>query len=200
MRGKHNKQRSLPVVAGAATALADWLATRGDAPGPLFWGVGNRNRDRRLTTQAVYKMLRKRARAAGIQRLSPHDFRRTSVGDLLDAGADIVTVQKLAGHTDVTPTAHHDWRGEQARRKAVDLLHVPYRPWVLRGLLAIAQAPSQFSTTIAKSAKSAVLAVTNTRSWTAAMDAIWPSANEGVLPAAANLARWVACQDAACWS
>lgn len=132
VRGKRNKQRSLPIVAGAASALADWLAIRGAAPGPLFWGVGNRNRGGRLTTQAVYKMLQTRARAAGIQRLSPHDFRRTFVGDLLDAGADIVTVQKLAGHADVTTTARYDRRGEQAKRKAVDLLHVPYRRRVLR--------------------------------------------------------------------
>jgi site-specific recombinase XerD len=66
--------------------------------GPLFWGLGNRNRGRQLTDQAIYNMLRKRAKLAGVSRLSPHDFRRTFVGDLLDAGADIVTVQKMAGH------------------------------------------------------------------------------------------------------
>lgn len=126
IRGKGNKQRLSPVVGGAAAALTDWLALRGRRPGPLFWGTGNRNQKRRLTTQAVYKMLQTRAKAAGIEKLSPHDLRRSFVSDLLDRGADIATVQKLAGHASVTTTARYDRRGEAAKRKAAEMLHVPY--------------------------------------------------------------------------
>jgi integrase len=120
------KQRTVP-VGNAALALADWLAIRGEETGPLFWGLGNRNRRGRLTDQAIYNMLRKRAGLAGVSRLSPHDFRRTFVGDLLDAGADIVTVQKMAGHADPATTSRYDRRGKRAQHKAASLLHVPYR-------------------------------------------------------------------------
>ncbi len=131
VHGKRNKQRYVPVVDGAARAVADWLTVRGDEAGPLFHVVGNRNRGGRMTTQAVYAMLRARATAAGIPAMSPHDLRRTFVGDLLDAGADIVTVQKLAGHSSVETTARYDRRDEKAKAAAVARLHVPYRQRVM---------------------------------------------------------------------
>ena len=128
VRGKRNKQRLVPTVGGAQAALDDWLARRGKAEGPLFVSSrkGGRLQSERLTTHALYKMLRLRAQQANVEHFSPHDFRRTFVGDLLGRGADIATVQKLAGHSNVTTTARYDRRGEATKRKAAEMLHVPY--------------------------------------------------------------------------
>lgn len=129
IRGKGNKERLCHVVNGARAALADWLTIRGDDPGPMFHRIrkGGAIQDGRLTTQAVYHVLKVRAEKAGVAELSPHDFRRSFVSDLLDAGADIATVAKMAGHANVQTTARYDRRPESAKRAAANLLHVPYR-------------------------------------------------------------------------
>lgn len=126
--GKRNRQRLVPVVGGAKEAITDWLRVRGEEPGALFYAArrGGRFWQEPMTTQAVYNMLKHRASQAQVTSFSPHDFRRTFVGDLLDRGADIATVQKLAGHSNVTTTARYDRRGEVVKRKAAEMLHVPY--------------------------------------------------------------------------
>jgi site-specific recombinase XerD len=126
--GKRNKQRLAYLTNGAADALNDWLAIRGKGEGALFMAInkGGNIQPGRLTDQSVYDMLLRRAIQAGIEPLSPHDLRRTFIGELLDAGADIATVSFLAGHQNVNTTARYDRRPEQAKRKAAELLHVPY--------------------------------------------------------------------------
>ena len=126
--GKGRKDRIAYTSNGSLSALRTWLAVRGPEPGPLFIPVlkGGRQVLRPLIPHAIYKMVQKRAHQAGVKAFSPHDLRRTFVSDLLDAGADLATVQGLAGHAGIATTAKYDRRGEAAKRRAVELLHVPF--------------------------------------------------------------------------
>ncbi|MDI9548763.1 MAG: tyrosine-type recombinase/integrase [Chloroflexota bacterium] len=130
IRGKRNRIRTLPVEdPGALGALDDWLHLRGGAPGALFTRIrkGEFITQEGLSDQGVYYVLNRRGRQAGTAPFTPHDLRRTFAGDLLDAGVDLSTVQKLMGHAGANTTAGYDRRGEQAKRSAVQKLHVPYR-------------------------------------------------------------------------
>ncbi len=128
--GKGRRDRTAYASNGTVDALAEWLEVRGDDPGPLFWpsaGRGRPHMNGRMTGQAVMLLLRKRAAEAKIAPLTPHDFRRTFIGDLLDDGADMSTVKDLAGHANVNTTARYDRRGEETKRKAAQLLLVPFK-------------------------------------------------------------------------
>lgn len=128
VQGKGNKVRTVHIAPGVDDALADWLHVRGDAPGPLFMAInkGGRVLSSGISDAAVYDLVAKRAQAAGVKRFSPHDLRRTFAGDLLDAGADIATVQRIMGHSDSNTTAGYDRRGERAKREAIGRLHMDW--------------------------------------------------------------------------
>ncbi|MEO7650878.1 MAG: tyrosine-type recombinase/integrase [Bryobacteraceae bacterium] len=128
VKGSKGKDRTIYLTGGAKKALAAWLQWRGGDAGALFvrirrWDTLTASR---MTTQAVYTILKDRAAQAGVADFSPHDFRRTFVGELLERGADIATVAKLAGHANVKTTAGYDRRGEQSKQKAAELLHYPF--------------------------------------------------------------------------
>jgi site-specific recombinase XerD len=133
VRGKGRKERRVHLQPAARVALDAWLelrtqGLRGVTSGALFLPITKSGRVtlRRMTEQAVWNILEKRRKMAGVAPFSPHDVRRTFIGDLLDAGADISSVQQLAGHANVQTTARYDRRGERVRREAAELLHVPY--------------------------------------------------------------------------
>ena len=128
-RGKGRKARLAHVSPGCRPAVDEWLRLRGDAPGPLLVPVrkGGTIEHRRMTDHAVFLACRRRATQAGVKEFSPHDMRRTFIGDLLDAGADISVAQQLAGHASVSTTQKYDRRPEARKRQAADRLHFPWR-------------------------------------------------------------------------
>jgi site-specific recombinase XerD len=126
--GKGGKDRLTYLGQGAGGVVSEWVSARGVEPGPLFLPVNKAGKlmKRRLSDQAVLWILEQRGKEAGLEHFSPHDMRRTFISDLLYAGADIATVQKLAGHASVQTTARYDRRGVATKQKAAELLNLPF--------------------------------------------------------------------------
>jgi site-specific recombinase XerD len=122
---KGRKDRIVFFPEAAIAHVTNWVKIRGDNnPGPLLLPISKSGNLvwRRLSDQAVMTITLLRGAAAGIENFTPHDFRRTFAGNLLDAGVDIVTVQGLMGHSDPATTAKYDRRGDAAKKRAVNLL------------------------------------------------------------------------------
>jgi site-specific recombinase XerD len=126
--GKGNKQRKAFLDSGTIDALKDWIQYRSDGNGPLFVRVrkGGQLVFNKLTEQAIYEVVRKRWKQAGIPQVSPHDFRKTFISSLLGKGIDVFTVQRMAGHSDPQTTSGYDLRPEEEAREASEFLHLPY--------------------------------------------------------------------------
>jgi len=129
--GKGNKERKVFIDSGTQSAIQDWLKLKGESGQFLFSRVLKNGRilDDSITDQAIYNMLQKRWKQAGIPSVSPHDFRRTFISTLLSKGVDVLTVQKMAGHSDPKTTSAYDLRPEENMKSATSLLHLPYSPY-----------------------------------------------------------------------
>jgi site-specific recombinase XerD len=126
--GKGNKQRVVCIGSSVRPLVNAWLAIRGNMAGALFCPINRGGRvavGQHMTAQAVYKMLHTRAAVAGVATFSPHDLRRTFVGNMLANGTDIATVATMCGHSSINTTARYDRRKLDTLRAAADRLTMP---------------------------------------------------------------------------
>ncbi len=126
--GKGNKERLVYLNNGGRDAVKTYLSIRGAEVGPLFYAGrkgGTLTQGQGMTDQAIYGVLKKRAKEAGVDNVTPHDLRRTFVSNMLDLGIDLTTVSALAGHANVQTTARYDRRGEESKKKAAKALRIP---------------------------------------------------------------------------
>jgi integrase/recombinase XerD len=108
--GKGNKRRLVPLGEVAIEHLEEYLAARDrtskgarslSRSSVLFPGPSGKP----LTRQALWKIVRRMARVAGIRNpVHPHQLRHSFATHLLSGGADLRTVQTLLGHSDIATT------------------------------------------------------------------------------------------------
>jgi len=107
VRGKGDKERIVPLGRPACAALARYL----DAERPRLLRDPRRRevflstRGTGLTRQAVFALVRRVARRAGLDvELSPHGLRHAFATHLVERGADLRVVQTLLGHASIATT------------------------------------------------------------------------------------------------
>jgi len=107
VRGKGAKVRLIPFGRWAREKLLRYLKEirprllKGRTSSFLFLTRSGRG----LTRQAFWKLIRRYALAAGIEkRVSPHTLRHSFATHLLEGGADLRSVQSMLGHSDISTT------------------------------------------------------------------------------------------------
>ena len=121
VRGKGKKERLTPLGGPAIEAVQEYLKLRQrGARGPLFVNrFGGR-----LTPRSVQRMLKKYLIAAGLDpSLTPHKLRHSFATHMLDAGADLRSVQELLGHASLSTTQIYTHITPERLKKVYDKAH-----------------------------------------------------------------------------
>jgi integrase/recombinase XerD len=130
--GKGNKDRMVRLSQPLLTALRDaWRARAGNAgntPADLLF-PNNGNPARPLNRATAFRIVARAARNAGVaRRVGPHTLRHSYATHLLEAGADLHTIQLLLGHANLKTTTLYLHLSQAALNAAPSLLDRLYPP------------------------------------------------------------------------
>ena len=121
VRGKGKKERLSPLGGPAVETIQRYLELRRrSARGPLFVNQAGG----RLTARSIQRLLKKYLIAANLDpSLTPHKLRHSFATHMLDAGADLRSVQELLGHASLSTTQIYTHVTPERLKKVYEKAH-----------------------------------------------------------------------------
>jgi len=124
-RGKGKKERLVPISETALRAVETYWALLPDRPSgemPVF--LSETERRSPLSPLMLARRLKKYLMVAGLDpSLTPHKLRHSYATHLLDAGADLRSVQELLGHAHLTTTQVYTHVSTERLKRAYEKAH-----------------------------------------------------------------------------
>jgi len=119
--GKGSKERIVPVGERAKEALRSYISKKaGNEEDALFLN----NKKKRLDTRTVRHIIDKWSKSSKLgKHISPHSIRHSFATHLLDAGADLRSVQELLGHANLSTTQIYTHVTREKLKSVYDKAH-----------------------------------------------------------------------------
>lgn len=122
--GKGDKQRTVPLSQRAIAAIAE---LKRELPiGELFLFPG-KNPGTPWNWRSIEERLDKLCKAAGIERITPHQLRHYYATHMLNQGANLKVVSQLLGHSSPSVTANVYWHVDAGERERQHELYSPLK-------------------------------------------------------------------------
>lgn len=126
-KGRDDKDDFVLLTEETLKPIMEYLQTRGNTEdkAPLFASLSDRNKDQRLTTRSISRIVKEHLKGIGLDtnRLSAHSLRHTAITLSLLGGATIQEAQALGRHTNINTTmiyAHNINRVTHAPERKID--------------------------------------------------------------------------------
>lgn len=128
VKGKGGKERMVPLSSYAINALEKYLRIRAHfipQKGASKWLFPSYGKSGHLTRQRFGQLLKDLAIKAGIHpdRISPHVIRHAFATHLLNGGADLISVQNMLGHADISTTQIYTHVMHQKLQEVIQQCH-----------------------------------------------------------------------------
>jgi site-specific recombinase XerD len=126
---KGGKEHKVPCHHTLERFLDEYIAAAGiasDADGPLFRSVGRKTgRTEAMWQQDVYRMIQRRAAAAGVAtKIGNHTFRATGITAYLKNGGTLEHAQTIANHSSPRTTKLYDRRSDEISLDEVEKIGI----------------------------------------------------------------------------